>query len=163
VSGRTLFMLVVCAAVFLILSSADLPPVVASHFAAGGAANAFMPRTAYVGFMVGIVAGLPLLITVLLGLVRRLPPSLYNLPNSDYWLAPERIEATRQYMARQAAGFTALIVLFLSYVHWLVVQANLVQPPQLAEQPFILGLALFALATIVWAGGFIAHFMRTHG
>jgi uncharacterized membrane protein len=159
-SLRTLLLVVAASAVFFFTSSTRLPPTVASHFGFGGAANGFMARSAYIPFMAIMTLGLPLLIGLLLGLGRHLPSSLINLPNRSYWLAPEHIEATHQYIARQARIFSALLVVFMSFVHWQVVQANLVQPPKLPERPFIFGLILFMLATVAWVGASLAHFRR---
>ena len=49
---RKLFLVsLVAAAVFVWLTSAALPPVVASHFGPGGVANGFMGRGMYTTFM----------------------------------------------------------------------------------------------------------------
>jgi len=157
-SLRTLLLVVAIGAIFA--SSAKLPQIAASHFVTDGAAKGFMARSAYIPFMGIMTLGLPLLIGVLLGLGRYLPSSFINLPNRNYWLAPERIEATRQYIGSQARMFAALLAVFMCFVHWQVVQANLLQPPKLPERPFIFGLVLFMLATVAWTGAFIAHFRR---
>jgi hypothetical protein len=159
-SVRALLLVVAIAAVFFLTSSSRLPPVVASHFVAGGTANGFMPRSAYVPFMAFMTLALPLVIGFLLGIGRYLPPSLVNIPNRSYWLAPERAEATLHYMGRQGRIFTAFLTVFLCFVHWQVVQANLVQPPKLPERPFVLGLGSFLLATVAWLGALIRHFRR---
>lgn len=160
-SFRALLIVVAIGAVFFFASSSMLPPVVASHFVTDGAANAFMPKHAYVLFMAVMSLGLPVLIGLLLGLIgRRIPPSLINIPNRSYWLAPERIDATLQYIQRQAGIFATLLVIFMCFVHWQVVQANLVQPPRLSERPFIAGLVLFMLTTVAWVGAFVGHFRK---
>jgi len=159
-SLRTLLLVVASSAIFFFASSPKLPQIVASHFVTGGAANGFMARSAYIPFMGIMTLGLPLLIGVLLGLGRHLPSSFINLPNRSYWLAPERIEATREYLGRQGGVFATLLVVFMCFVHWQVVQANLVQPPRLPERSFVFGLVLFLLATVAWSGAFIAHFRR---
>lgn len=159
-SFRALVLVIAAAAAFLYVSSASLPPVVASHFVAHGTANGFMPRSAYLSFMAMVVVGLPLLLGFLFGLAGRLPPSLVNVPNRGYWLAPERVEETRTYLGRQGHVFAALLVGFLCFVHWQVVEANRAQPPRLPERAFVVGLVLFLLATVAWAAAFIARFRR---
>jgi uncharacterized membrane protein len=154
---------VVIGAVFFFASSSKLPPLVASHFVTGGVANGFMSKSAYVSFMGFMVLGLPFLIGLLPGLDRYIPPSLINVPNRVYWLAPERIEETRKYIERQGRIFAALLFIFMCFVHWEVVQANVVQPPRLPEGAFIIGLVFFLLATVMWGGAFISHFVRHHG
>ncbi len=159
-SLRSLIVLVAIGAVFFFASSSELPPRVASHFVVGGTANGFMPKGAYISFMAIMVLGLPLLIGCLLGLGRYLPAAFINLPNRSYWLSPERIEATRQYIGRQGGMFAAFLLIFLCFVHWQVVQANFVHPPRLSERLFLFGLVLFAVATAVWGGAFVVHFRR---
>lgn len=161
-SFRALLLVIGIGAAFIYASSASLPPVIASHFVAGGAANGFMPKSAYLQFIALMTLGLPLLLGFLLGLGRHLPPSLINLPNRGYWLAPERSEATRHYIGRQGHTFAALLVVFLCFVHWQVVRANRVQPPRLPERALTLGLVLFLLATVVWIGAFLVRFRRPH-
>jgi hypothetical protein len=121
--------------VFLVASIPSLPAVVASHFSAGGVADGFMPRDMYVLFMGAVSLGLPLAIGALLSQMHRLPVSLINIPNRAYWLAPERADASRQYLARHGNVFMALLVAFMCFVHWQVVDANRTQPPRLAEGP----------------------------
>jgi len=53
-----------------------------------------------------------------------------------------------------------LLVVFLCFVHWLVVKANTLQPPRLAVRSFIAGLLLFLVAAVVWLGTLLVHFRR---
>lgn len=98
-SAMPLLLLVLIGSVsFLLFSGQSLPPVVASHFAAGGGADGFTPRNAYLGLMAAISVGIPLLLAICNGLLRFVPPSMVNLPNRDYWLAPERKEETYAFL-----------------------------------------------------------------
>jgi hypothetical protein len=72
----------------------DLPPLVASHFDGAGRANAFMARSSYTKFVLGMSVGLPIAMVTLLTLVYSNARDM-KLPNRDYWLAPERIAQTR--------------------------------------------------------------------
>ncbi|HET7585854.1 MAG TPA: DUF1648 domain-containing protein [Gemmatimonadaceae bacterium] len=159
-SFGTLLVIVALGAVFFVASIPSLPSVVASHFGAGGVADGFMPRDTYIMFMSVVSLGVPLTVGVLLRQLRRIPVSLINIPNRDYWLAPERADASRQYLARHGTIFPALLVVFLCFVHWQVIGANRVHPARIAERPFIVGLVLLLLVTIVWVGALFAHFRR---
>src|SRR5262249_1306946 len=152
--------LLLAAAVFVLLSGSSLPPVVASHFTASGAANGFMPRRLYLGFMLALTVGLPLLLVCAHGAVRFLPPRYINLPHREYWLAPERLSETLAFLQAQSTYLAALLAVFLCFVHWLVVQAHTVQPPCLPGPLFVTGLVLFLLALIVWIGASLVHFRR---
>ena len=156
----TLAILVETAVIFLLLSGSAMPERVASHFAGDGAANGFMPRNIYLGLMVGLAVALPFLLALPGWLMGRLPASLIQLPNREYWLAPERRADTLAFMTHWSAIFGAFVTVFLCYVHWLVVEANKVAPPHLATRPLVAGLVGFVICTFVWAGAFIAHFYR---
>ncbi len=160
-SVRALLALSVVGALYVVLSSQELPSSVASHFGAGGMPDSFTPRAGYMVFMAGLTLGLPLLIPLALKMASRLPPALINLPNRDYWLAPERKGATFQYLVGMGAAFGFLLLVLLCFVHWQVVQANSVQPPRLAEGRFLGALVLFVACTLGWLGAFVAHFYRT--
>lgn len=145
-----LAVLVAGAAAFVGLTSLSLPDVVASHFAADGTANGSMSRGAYVGVMLAVVIGLPTLLTVVSYFGLGAPGARINLPNRDYWLAPERRAQTLSYLRAQLARFSTVLLVFLCYVHWLVVQANGTRPPHLSAPWINVGLVGFAVFAIVW-------------
>ncbi len=148
------------AAGFVLVSSSSLPPVVASHFGPGGGADGFMPRDVYRIFMLAMTLGLPLLLRALSSLVRLLPTHLINLPNREYWLAPERQGETVAYMERQGAGFGMLAAVFLCFVHWLVVIANGEPTPRLPESALLAGSLLFLAVLAIRIAAFVRHFLR---
>ena len=119
-----LLLVTVCAAGFVWTSASSLPSMVASHFGPSGAANGFMPRASFVHFMFVLVVLVPIATGLLPGLLLNVPGIRINLPNRDYWLAPPRRAATIAELQRLMAGFAVLLVLFLSYVHWLTIRAN---------------------------------------
>jgi hypothetical protein len=145
---------------FILFSGQLLPPVVASHFAAGGNADGFMPRNGYLVLMAPISVGIPLLVALCNGLLRFVPPSMVNLPNRDYWLAPERKEETYAFLRNHCIYLAVLVALFLCFVHCLVLQANALEPPQLLLPLFIPGSVCFLLAVCVWIAVLFAHFVR---
>jgi uncharacterized membrane protein len=147
-----------CAAVFVWLTSMRLPALVASHFDGSGAANGFMPHGFYVWFMLGFVVVLPAFMVVVTWLAIASPKTRINLPNKDYWLAPERRAETIDYVRSGILWFGTMLVAFLCYAHWLVVLANATQPVQLANSWFIGGLVVFLVSLLVWLKVFIGHF-----
>lgn len=147
-------------AAFVGLSSGSLPGLVASHFGFGGTADGFMDKVHYVRFMAAMAAGVPLVVGASMNLVRWMPVSMINLPNRDYWLAPERAEATRAALGRQGTVFSACMTAFMCWAHWLVVLANRSTPPRLSNGPFVAGLLLFVLGTVGWSASFFYRFSR---
>ena len=113
----SLVLVLAVAAGFIVLSGQLLPPIVASHFAAGGNANGFMPRNAYLGLMLFVAVGVPFLLALINSSLRFIPPHLVNLPNRDYWLAPERTEQTFAVLFKHGIFLSVLLVAFLSFVH----------------------------------------------
>jgi hypothetical protein len=156
-----LLVVLVAAAVFIWLSDASLPPVVASHFVSGGRANGFMPRGAYLGLMLATAVGMPLILSLVTGgITRLLPDRFINLPNRDYWLAPERRQQTFDYLADQGYRFAILLCAFFCFMHWLVIRANEQQPPRLPESMLFTALAVFLVALVIWLGAFFIRFRR---
>jgi hypothetical protein len=146
------------AAVFVLITGNRLPPLVASNFGADGAANAFMSRAMYLTFMLVGTVAIPVLIVFPQRMARTIPPRFINVPNRDYWVAPERIDATLGYLRDHAVWFVVLFVAFLGFVHWEVVQANLRHPAILAVRPFATGLILYVAGMLLWIYRLIARF-----
>jgi uncharacterized membrane protein len=159
--GLLLFaVFVACAAAFVWFTSLRLPNLVASHFGGSGIADGFMPHDFYVRFMLAFVIGLPALLVLLTWLAIATPKSRINLPNKDYWLAPERRAQTVAFLRDGILWFGVMLVVFLCYAHWLVVLANEAQPVRLAELWFLGGLVVFAAAMLIWLKILFGHFRR---
>src|SRR5690606_3467074 len=90
---------------FILVTGSQLPATVASHFGAGGDADGFMPRAAYLGVMCVAGAALPAIIVIAQQRIMRKWPQRVNLPNREYWLAPQRREATVQAITRHLMLF----------------------------------------------------------
>jgi len=141
---------VVAAAIFVVITSRALPAKVASHFGRDGAANGYMWRHTYVYFMLAFVVLLPLFFSFVANAVAHVPVAMINIPNRDYWLAPERRGLVVDSLRRQMQIFSAMLVVFLCFVHWEVVRANQSMPPMLDNRRFMLGMGLFMATLIVW-------------
>src|SRR4029450_10378949 len=99
------------AAAFIYISSAGFPDVGATHFDARGAPNATMSRGVYRGYMAFLVIVVPLLVAALPIWVSQRWPMLLNIPNREYWLAPERsAETLASLRARTASLAVAMII-----------------------------------------------------
>jgi hypothetical protein len=138
----------------------QLPALVASHFGSAGDANGFMPRDAYVDFMLAIVVGLPAFMVAVTWLAIARPNARINLPHRDYWLAPQRRADTIATLRAGILRFGALLVVFLCYMHWLVVRANAAQPARLDNAWFIGGLVAFLVVLMLGMTRLLAHFRR---
>jgi uncharacterized membrane protein len=150
--------LIACAAAFVVISSRSLPALVATHFDAAGRANGYLSREPYIALMLLISVVVPLLVVIIPGRAFSHPEARINLPNRDYWLAPERRADTVRYLARQTSLFAWLLVIFLCYAQWLVVRANTLTPPRLDSGAFLAGLAVFLVCTLSWVVRLIRRF-----
>ncbi len=154
-------LLLALAAGFVWSSSAALPPVVASHFGASGAADGFMARADYLLTMLLTLVGVALLVAFLPFVLPYLGDSGINLPNREYWLAPVRRAQTFAFLRLHGLSFASALVTFLAYVHWLVVQANERQPAQLSTPAIITALAVFLAVLAIWLIVLFARFRQS--
>ncbi len=153
-------LLLAAAAGFVVITGLGLPDVVASHFGGSGAPNGAMPRTTYVGFMLVLIVGLPALLVFVTWFTVGKPGARINLPNREYWLAPERRAGTVARLRAAMLQFGALLLAFLCYGHWLVVRANLSQPVRLAHSWFVGGLVVFLVLVLSWSVALVRRFRR---
>jgi uncharacterized membrane protein len=136
---------------------ADLPPLVASHFDGTGHPSAYMTRSFYTKFVLGMSVGLPIALVALLTVVYSNARDM-KLPNRDYWLAPERIAQTRSLLINYAVWFGSTMVAMACYVHWLELGAHRSVPPHLANQLVGGGLLAFLLITVGWIVALLSAF-----
>src|SRR5205807_2275872 len=89
-----------------------------------------------------------------------LPPQRINLPNKNYWLAPERLAETTAFLNAHFAWFTCALFLFNVLVFDYAIQINLhpQNPPSPARFWYIL--AAFLVFVIVWTIPMLAKFLR---
>ncbi|HET8707434.1 MAG TPA: DUF1648 domain-containing protein [Pseudomonadales bacterium] len=150
-SALLIFMLLCLSALlFVWYSSYLLPAQVASHFDVSGKVNGVMPRHFYIGLMLVLIVSAPVSLVILPLSAFRNPKTKLNLPHKAYWLAPERRAETVTHLSRQAIRFASLVLVFLCYMHGLVVWANQSSPALLSTRAALLGLIVFLLATLMW-------------
>jgi hypothetical protein len=148
---RMLFGLcVVVAPIVVWTTSAQLPARVASHFGRGGLANGFMSHDAYVLFMLATTTLLPLLVVACMGLIPRIATSRLSIRYREHWLAPERRASTLGTLATWGCGFGILLIVFLTCIHFLTVEANMRSPARLDEGNFFTVLVAFLVTMAAW-------------
>jgi hypothetical protein len=156
--------LAICYAFFfsyVIASYDDLPARVASHFDIYGQPNGWMSRETCVGFTLGLGVLMPAFIVGMMGGAGKIPVSFVNLPHRDYWLAPDRRQAALAILLRYSLWFACMNVLFVTGLHWLIVQANPPhQPPHLSGLGIALVAGGFLAGTGVWVRLLLRHFSK---
>ena len=159
VSLVILILLTVGYAVLVWLAASQLPERVAIHFGVGGGANGWADRQKATLFF-ELLTIVPIVFFFLAMLMRVLPAGSFNLPHRDYWLAPERRAETVAAISSQLMWMGCLMVLFLSGVYWLTIEANRLTPPHLPMQSFLALLIGFLAATGIWMVLFLRRFFR---
>jgi uncharacterized membrane protein len=138
----------------------QLPNVVASHFDAHGIANGWQTKFGFfrVFVMVSVLAavigfGLPRIIALV-------PAQLINLPNKQYWLSPEHLAETQEFLSIYFAWFGCAVILVIISTFDFAVQSNL-HPD---DRPDIFRLwytlAGFLAFVVVWIIRMLAKFRR---
>ncbi len=140
------------------LSAPWLPERVATHFGFEGAADGWMTRTCYLAFVTVLPLLLALFFAGIAALIKVLPVRFVNIPNRDYWLAPERRVATAVLARHWLAGLLCLLTLFFAALHTLTVQANRITPPHLPMGGLLLLVIVFLLALMIWLTLFLMRF-----
>jgi hypothetical protein len=140
-------------------SVGQLPESVATHFGASGRADGWMTRPGYRTFVCWFGVGLPLFLLAM-GYVCRWIPWLLNIPNRQYWLAPERRHETFSFVLVAEVWLACLMVLFLAGIHYFTIQANTFTPPHLPMDQVWVLLGCFLAGTAVWLIVLLRHFRR---
>ncbi|HXH03444.1 MAG TPA: DUF1648 domain-containing protein [Candidatus Competibacteraceae bacterium] len=151
---------IIGAVIYILKDSATLPATMATHFGSGGMPNGYMSRDGYIAFMVALVVVIPALVGLGGRLVRWLPAHMVNLPNKDYWLAPERRAQTTAWVESSTIVYAVFLVLFFCFIHSLVATANGSVPVRLPERPFFIGTFVFVAATVFLLVAFYIRFRR---
>jgi uncharacterized membrane protein len=159
-----LLVLAICYVLFFTYVSAsygDLPAKVASHFDIHGEPNGWMSRNTCVGFTLGLGILMPVFIVGMMAGAGRIPVSFINLPHRDYWLAPERRHAALAILRRYSLWFACMNVLFVTGLHWLIVQANASNTERhLSGVGFAVVVGGFLVGTGIWVRLLLRHFSK---
>jgi uncharacterized membrane protein len=133
-----------------VLDYPQLPARMASHFAASGAANGWMTKQAFFTIYAAMIVLCALVGFLAPRKIAKSSPARINLPNKDYWLAPERREATFAYFRASFAWYACALLLTLVLAMGLAIQANFSAPPRMASGSALTIVAAFVLFNLLW-------------
>jgi uncharacterized membrane protein len=128
-----------------------LPDRIASHFGASGMPNGWMTKTQF--FITYALVLLPALFIEfwLHRKISKTPQGKLNLPNKEYWLAPERRTETFAYFENFFAWYGCAFLFVVVFAMGLAMRANFDTPPQLPTVPVVsilLGFVLFNVGAV---------------
>jgi uncharacterized membrane protein len=134
-----------------------LPDPIAAHFDASGRPDNWWSKSGFFIFDAVILLFLMAEFTLVPRWIAKTPPSLMNLPNKKYWLAPERRDETFAVMRHFFEWFAVLLLTLFTVVNQLVFRAN-ISHENLNGVAIWTAVILFILAVVVWLAKFINHF-----
>lgn len=140
-----------------IIMARYLPERVATHFSFSGAPNAWSSNLTNTIFFCAMFLVMNLLFLAIPWLLRKLPVSLINMPNRDYWLAPERREQSVRRMGVYMAVFAVGMNLFMIAVESTTFAANRSMVPLSPVSIIAIGAAFF-IFMILWIIRFVRAF-----
>lgn len=129
-----------------------LPERVGSHFGPSGTADGWMSKGAFFGFHIGVVAFILLVFFGMGSLLKHTPDDLVNLPNKDYWLAPQRRTATFRVIQDEMFRFGTATMLLFAAVMQSILQANAADRDSIGTYPLLL-LVAYLVYTGFWLVG----------
>lgn len=136
-----------------------LPERMASHFNSAGVADGAMGKDAFIAFYVGLVSFMVAVFSGTSVIIRSLPTGQINLPNRDYWLAPERRDATIRIIGDDLAGFGALTCCLIIALMEFTFRTNLTANPHLGQPPMFL-IVGFLIAEFMWLMRMVLRFSQ---
>ena len=157
---RLFYGLLVVAVVQIVYYYPQLPAVLASHFDGLGAPNDWSGRGGFFALYLGIVLMLVIIFEFVPAWSEKSSKFGMKIPNRDYWLAPERIEATRAFFRRQMYLMGIAHLALSIYAIQLTILANFSQQPRL--HPSIgWALTIYFVFLSGWLLHFYLHFRKT--
>jgi len=137
-----------------------MPLRMASHFAGDGRPNGWQPREAF--FLIMFVVGSLSAIIAFFApwRIASQPNARINLPNRDYWLAPERRAQTMNYISAFMAWLGCGVLFLLISGTFLAMQANLAPDGRLNSPALVAAIVVFLLSLMVGLIRFIRHFQE---
>jgi uncharacterized membrane protein len=158
---RLLFaVLAAAAAIYFSSYYAQMPEVVASHFNGHGVPNGWQTKSAFFGLFVGVSVLAAVVGFGIPRIIGALPPQLINLPNKRYWLAPEHLAETLEFLNTYFAWFGCAVFSVMILTFDYAIQSNLHPDnrPDVSRMWYIL--VGFLLFVVVWIARMFARFGR---
>lgn len=152
-----LLALLTCASIaFFIFFGKEFPPRMAVHFGIGGRPDGYMDRVKFIVLGSFLSLMLPTFIAAMVGVLPRiLPSSMLNVPNKDYWTAPERRGHALDTMLWFGLWLACLVQAFLMVLFIGIYRVNLADPPMLnaVGLKVTFPAVMFAAGVVWWGAG----------
>ena len=152
-----------CAAGFtgwtLFLGS-SLPARLAVHFDGAGAANGWMTPAGHLATVLGVGLGIPFLMIALALAMRRLPPTLLNVPNATYWRAPENYRRACDIFLGWALEMGVAVMAWMALIQDQIMRANRLPQPRIDTTTAAVLTGAFLLAVLLLGVRLVLQYRR---
>jgi hypothetical protein len=145
----------------IIYTSYYLPATVATRFNFDNEPVGWMMRDRYVLLILALLVSVPGISSGGISALSQKYPHLINIPNGDYWLAPQRLEASLDFLASHAYRLGRLAIVLMTGLHYVVLVANRTEPPMLPGAWFMAITMGFIFALIMWVIALYRRFPRS--
>jgi uncharacterized membrane protein len=152
------FLLIAIACIQIAFYYNRLPAVVVSHFGAGGLPNGWMPKNVFLGVYISLLCGMAALFSVLPIIITKTPDYLINLPNREFWLAPERRAQSLGFIASTMRIFGVATLCFLMITFQFAIMANLEPRARLSLHRFMAALIPYIGFAVVFVAAMFRRF-----
>ena len=125
-----------------------LPEQVARHFGPSGQPDAWGSKLEFLIVYLSTVGVMAATFLILGMAIPRIPNWAINLPNKDYWLAPERRKKTLDHILPQLFWFGSITMIFLLDIFHQAFQVQLGKTKTLGHVWITMG--FYLLAAAVW-------------
>lgn len=159
IATSLVFMLIIIGLGLQIVYWPQLPARVATHFGKDGNPNDWMNKSIATILNCGLVVIIPLFFMAIGSLLRGLPTALINIPNREYWFAPERREQSLQWISTIMSWFAVAIASLVVVVNHLTFVANR-DGESLRSSAFLTALVVFLVTTFCIVAIMIRRFRR---
>lgn len=136
-----------------------MPTRIASHFNISNSPDSWMQKDNFLFFHFGLIFFFTLVFSGTAWLIRKLPYSLINLPNKEYWLHPSRKDYTYQVLESLIYYIGVLCVLLFILIFYMVYKANTDGSNRLSSYSWLLILAFVVSAGFITIK-YIIHFNK---
>ncbi len=158
---RTLFFVILlCAAVLAAHDYPLVPNTVASHFSASGAANSWMSKPLFFAFYAAAVCVAFIVEFFVPRSLAKTPTSRMNLPNKEYWLAPNRRDKTIGYLQKHFAWYGCAFLALEVCAMEMAIRANMTAEPALPLGQALTLVGAFLAFNVIWMVQMFRHFSR---
>jgi uncharacterized membrane protein len=158
---RMILLLLALAAIQFAYYYPKLPDTLAVHFGASLAADGWQSKQGFVVAYACVEVGMVVTLLAIGFVMGRVPVGMVNIPNRDYWLAPERKKETLRYVMTQVGWIMVATLGYLIAIAQVILVANVRaagRPPALPGDFW--AVVVVFMAAIAW---FIVGIYRRFG